>query len=293
MQVDVKQEAVVHITAVFRPSIAFHIWHLLDQETYPRPLIVSLAWEVDVQDSVEGLTAGSMPQAPFFELIARATPMMVVPAFALIRTSLQPLTLLLKVLDSLMLAATVFEVAGTMVPTRLRAEPRTGIERNTMSSQLKQEFSVIRPGSFSPQGVASRQIKLLSTMLLLKLAEFTSSISEQTPNTQVALGMLWQAIRGLTHTFAEHSDSQELDKEKQPENICSLAGLLVDVAQPMYCQMTCQIPAAADTCCKLMTALMQTSEQAVRIHVACRIAQLGEVQAHSSVGRMVPYQITH
>ena len=57
----------------------------------------------------------------------------------------------------------------------------------------------------------------------------------------------------------------------------NLSHLLTSMALPMYCQKLTSAPAEADTCCKMMTTLMQASDARQRKLLASEITEGGTV----------------
>ena len=174
------------------------------------------------------------------------------------------------------------------------AEAVTRVPTNASGSQAPQILDRPSLDSSVPHKPGTYPNLLQSVLLVLKLATLTSSIGGQTPNTQAALDILWNTLRAWSHSMPEFGDSQReslyIIASNQPEHHDSnrdkltgdeqftedgkLSYLIARLAVEEYCKTVTSRPAVANACCKLMTALLQASEEThyfmVTKEIVCR-----------------------
>ena len=298
MQVVGKGNDSVNLNAVFEPSIAFHTWLSFDQHTFPLPAGLSFAWQCSVQDIIAHLRSQFTPlseggpsfSAPYAS-IAEAAPTTQLPP----HPSAECLGFLPHILNDLLECATDFPAYGLLsnLPSSwIPAFPEKTAEGKTCmpddGSQARQMLDKLSPSDSVPYRPGSYQNLLQSTLLLLKLATLTSSIGVETPNTQAALGVLWSALGGLTNSMAAYACRNSksgssiivnLSAEAAEKQHCedySNAQLVVQLAVQEYCKAVNKRPVAADTCCKMMTALLQASEESICNMMCSEIVSQGD-----------------
>ena len=293
MQVLGKSKAEITLTAVFQPSIAFHIWHSFNGHAFSLPAGLSVAWKCCVQDVVAHMRSQSTPMSEggpsflkVYASIVEAEPTMQLPACSTSAGS----QVLPHILDDLLECATDFPAYGLLgqlpsswIPTfnSQTAEAVTHVPTDANGSQGLQMLARPPLDSSVPHRPGTFPNLSHSVLLVLKLATLTSSIGVQTPNTQAALDILWNTLKAWSHSMPEYGDSQReslyIISSNQPEhhdsNRDQLTGddqfmeegkisyLIARLAVEEYCKTVTSRPAVADACCKLMTALLQASEE--------------------------------
>ena len=166
-------------------------------------------------------------------------------------------------------------------------QQQQGVLGDRIGSQVRQMLGRLYPDDPRPHRPGSYQNLLQSTLLLLKLATLTSSIRVQTPNTQSTLLALGKTLRGLVNSMAEYacnkkksgisntSNMSGMTAVIQQEEDSMMSKLVVQLTVPEYCKAVTSRPATAATCCKMMTALMQASEEEAT-EVATEIVRRGD-----------------
>ena len=100
-----------------------------------------------------------------------------------------PLQLLHDVLSELLVAVAHYEATPFPPAIFAKAEAVFSAHGDSVGQEMRQTLRFQDPEASSPQGPDTYEVALQSALLLLKLAELTSSVGKQTTNTQTALGM--------------------------------------------------------------------------------------------------------
>ena len=210
-----KREEVVLLTAAFRPSIAFHVWHGL---TYSLAERVCLMWESETGSYVEWFGNRYKPVCkggPFlttYAFIVDAAPSTSVPCptTSLTESDFQSFQLLLSMLSELLKAAKGFEADVKRLPPTLLQAYKAIMSRpgSTHCSDMRQLSDLLYPKPSALHRLGSFQNMLQFALLLLKLVTLTSSISADSANTQAAVSILWKCLQNLTDSITEHAASR-------------------------------------------------------------------------------------
>ena len=251
-------------------------------------------WECDVQDIVarirnvcQPVSEGGTNFLGVYTAIAEAAATTQLPPCS----SQDPLQISLMTFNEFLKHARNFPCSSILAQFPLvsdtHSEAAATLPGDIVSRQVQNWRAQEHANDSRPHRPGSYHNVLQSTLLLLKLATLTSSIGMETSNTQAALGILWNALRGLTNSMAAYACSKSKSGISNIHNLSGLAAVLqheedsrmcqlvVQLAVPEYCKAVKNRPATADTCCKMMTALPQASEEEVYRDVADEVVRQG------------------
>ena len=249
-------------------------------------------WEGNVQLKVADMrhqrnitTEGGPGILTIYGSIAEAAAVTQLPLQSPSQSSQHPFGPLLTILEELLSDAGLLLssdlLAGLPASWHQTADAATSVFIDSVNgSHFHETLGSFQPWNSGPHRIGSYQNLLQSTLLLLKLATLISSMGVQTSNTQAAVGVLWNTLRGLTNSMAAYASSKSKSGISSTSSMSALAAvseqneenriitkLVAQLAVQEYCKaVTCK-PAIADTCCKMMIALLQASVEGV-----CRVA---------------------
>ena len=227
--------------------------------------------------------------------IAEAAPTTQLPAHG--KVFAQGLQVLPHILEDLLECARDFPAYGLLghlpsswIPSILEGtgEEAPRMTSDAFGSQARRMLDKPPADDSVPYRPGSYQNLLQSTLLLLKLATLTSSIGVQTSNTQAAVGVLWNTLRGLTSSMAQYACSNSksgisttgnMSAEAKEIQYCedyNMTQLVGQLAVQEYCRAVKDRPAVADACCQMMTTLLQASEEFICSLVAKKIVCHGD-----------------
>ncbi len=300
LQIYSHSNKVYQLEAMFSPTIAFHVWRSLEQETHPAGL--SVFWLSPIKEIVASIRDVHMvgrkmldpcsleKQTVYDKVMAVAATEPLCENWCpqvCMMTAYQPQQCLLYILKGLVESARDLKCAEQHPPTALCENFRQHL-KNLATLWGQSGNSSSHQSDRKPSGIDSYNTLLHTTLLLLKLACLTSSITVETTNASIALSSLWKTITHLCNSIKEYthsSNSSDLgplasmltqpDPAFEAEEERHISALLVQLVMPVFRDTIKGNAAVADTCCKMLLALMTKVKKATYRSIATQTVKSG------------------
>ena len=287
------------LTAAFAPTIGFHLWHTLEQEQFPNPAALSDTWQADIQQLVchirdifsVGKSTAECTKAleeVYCRIAFTDPPLVLTTAFHPLDQGstavLDQENLLPYVFDKLMLSARKVRRQAAGLP------PDSAQEQANASAPAWQKSG---PAG-EPVGMQTYTQLLQSILVLWKLAFISGCVSRtlQSPDSMTGVTTLFETIGGLCDQLKAYdqaaaqgttlppqaeADAEAGTAEAEAEGNKQMSLMLVLLVLRTMPNVVAYWTTEADVCCKIMSALMMTSQPSTYQAIAKVIVEKGRV----------------
>ncbi len=286
------------LDAVFNTSIAFLIWHRLNQETFSHPSRLCVIWQKAVTQLVAGigLTQGDGQLNPVDQQRLFADIAATAATEALDDDHDPELCTVTTDTSQKCLRHTLNELIHCVQNFRKLAQDAAAARshgRKTATAAASDSASVEAQSTsaqhrLSSSATSCHTVLLRSILLVLKLSCLLTSVPATTATAESAVTSMWWTIKGLCNSIADydHGDSnacaypesnssKDKDVASVTEQEPQLSVLLVQLVMPVLRKMINSKAILADVCLKLLLVLMPKSRKSTFRAVAAEVVESG------------------